>query len=30
MNWHGSGPKDHHQIDRDFIECWHFKTTQRD
>jgi hypothetical protein len=30
MNRHCGGPKDHHQIDRDFIESWHLDTAQRD
>ena len=26
MDGHGSGPEDHHEIDGDFIEGWHFNT----
>ena len=26
MDGHGGGPEDHHEIDGDFIEGWHFNT----
>ena len=28
VNGHGCGPEDHHEIDGDFIEGWHFKTAE--
>jgi hypothetical protein len=28
VNRHGRGPQDHHEIDADLIEGWHFETAQ--
>jgi hypothetical protein len=30
MDRHGRGPEDHHEIDGDFIERWHFRTAELD
>jgi hypothetical protein len=30
MDGHGAGPKDHHEVDGDFIEGWHFHTAALD
>jgi hypothetical protein len=29
MDGHGGGSEDHHEIDGDFIEGWHFHTAKR-